>query len=90
MRRFSPSYFRRLVVRKARWNVQVNDLKNVARVIMGGTSYNEAIGNDPQHYVFIEADGEMEGLDNLRACREGAFHDQAEYAPIGFFCSRAE
>jgi uncharacterized protein len=52
-------------------DVQVNDLKNVARVIMGGSSYNEAIGNDPPHYVFIEADGEMEGLDNLRACSDG-------------------
>jgi uncharacterized protein len=51
--------------------VQIDDLKNVARVIMGGRSRSEAIGNDPPGYVFIEPDGEMEGLDNLRACCDG-------------------
>jgi uncharacterized protein len=51
--------------------LQINDLKNVARVIMGGHSHTEAIGNDPPCYVFVEADGEMEGLDNLRACGDG-------------------
>lgn len=51
--------------------VQIDDLKDVARVIMGGKSHSEAIGNDPPRYVFIEPDGEMEGLDNLRACRDG-------------------
>jgi uncharacterized protein len=51
--------------------VQIDDLRNVARVIMGGKSHSEAIGNDPPCYVFIEPDGEMEGLDNLRACRDG-------------------
>lgn len=51
--------------------VQIDDLKNVARVIMGGKSHSEAIGNDPPGYVFVEPDGEMEGLDNLRACCDG-------------------
>jgi uncharacterized protein len=51
--------------------VQINDLKNIARVIMGGRSHSEGIGNGPPCYVFIEPDGEMEGLDNLRACRNG-------------------
>lgn len=51
--------------------LQINNLKDVARVIMGGQSHSEAIGNGPPGYVFIEADGEMEGLDNLRACGEG-------------------
>ena len=52
-------------------DVQINDLKDVARVILGGKSLSEAIGNDPPRYVFIEPDGEMEGLDNLRACADG-------------------
>jgi len=52
-------------------DVQIDDLKNVARVIMGGRSRSEAIGNDPPGYVFIEPDGEMEGLDNLRSCCDG-------------------
>ncbi|HMD21687.1 MAG TPA: radical SAM protein [Alloacidobacterium sp.] len=51
--------------------ILIDDLKNVARVIMGGRSTSEAIGNDPPCYVFIEPDGEMEGLDNLRACSDG-------------------
>jgi uncharacterized protein len=51
--------------------VQIDDLKNVARVIMGGSSLSEAIGNSPPRYVFIEPDGEMEGLDTLRACEHG-------------------
>ncbi len=51
--------------------IQINDLKDIARVILGGKSSSEAIGNDPPRYVFIEADGEMEGLDNLRACGDG-------------------
>ena len=51
--------------------VQIDDLKDVARVVMGGKSHSEAIGNEPPCYVFVEPDGEMEGLDNLRACRDG-------------------
>jgi uncharacterized protein len=51
--------------------VQVEVLKNVARVIMGGKSRSEGIGNDPPCYVFVEPDGEMEGLDTLRAVAEG-------------------
>jgi uncharacterized protein len=66
-------------------DVQINDLKNVARVIMGGTSYTEAIGNDPPHYVFIEADGEMEGLDNLRACGEGLSKIKLNVRQADFF-----
>jgi uncharacterized protein len=51
--------------------LQINNLKDVARVIMGGMSHSEAIGNGPPCYVFVEPDGEMEGLDNLRACCNG-------------------
>jgi len=51
--------------------IQINDLKDVVRVIMGGRSHSEALGNYPPRYVFIEPDGEMEGLDNLRACCDG-------------------
>jgi uncharacterized protein len=51
--------------------IQIDDLKDIARVILGGRSHSEAIGNYPPCYVFIEPDGEMEGLDNLRACSDG-------------------
>lgn len=52
-------------------SVRVGDLYNMARIIMGGRSEIETLGNNPPLYVFIESDGEMEGLDNLRACGDG-------------------
>ena len=52
-------------------DVKIGDLYNMARIIMGGRSEIETLGNDPPLYVFIESDGEMEGLDNLRACADG-------------------
>ena len=52
-------------------DLQIGDLRNIARIILGGKSLSEGLGNDPPLYVFIEADGELEGLDNLRACADG-------------------
>jgi uncharacterized protein len=43
----------------------------MARIILGGRSEIETLGNSPPHYVFVESDGEIEGLDNLRACGDG-------------------
>jgi uncharacterized protein len=65
--------------------VRIDDLKNVARVIMGGRSHSEAIGNDPPCYVFIEPDGEMEGLDNLRACCDGLSRIKLNIRDSDFF-----
>jgi uncharacterized protein len=52
-------------------DIHIGDLRNMARIVMGGSSQIETIGNVPPQYVFIESDGELEGLDNLRACRDG-------------------
>lgn len=52
-------------------DVRVGDLWNMARIILGGTSEREGLGNTPPRYVFIESDGEIEGLDNLKVCRDG-------------------
>jgi uncharacterized protein len=52
-------------------DIQIGDLRNIARIILGGSSRIETLGNEPPRYVFIEADGELEGLDNLRACMNG-------------------
>jgi uncharacterized protein len=52
-------------------DIHIGDLRNIARIVMGGSSQIETIGNVPPQYVFIETDGELEGLDNLRACKEG-------------------
>jgi uncharacterized protein len=51
--------------------VQVADLWNMARVVLGGESIIETIGNKPSCFVFVESDGEIEGLDSLRVCKEG-------------------
>ena len=52
-------------------DIHVGDLRNLARIVMGGSSQIETLGNVPPRYVFIETDGELEGLDNLRACKNG-------------------
>jgi uncharacterized protein len=52
-------------------DIHVGDLRNMARIILGGRSRIETVGNVPPLYVFIESDGEIEGLDNLRACKDG-------------------
>lgn len=66
-------------------DIQINNLKDMARVIMGGQSHSEAIGNGPPGYVFIEADGEMEGLDNLRACADGLSRIKLNVRNSSFF-----
>jgi uncharacterized protein len=65
--------------------VQIEVLKNLARVIMGGKSHSEAIGNDPPCYVFVEPDGELEGLDNLRACSDGLSQTRLNIRDSDFF-----
>lgn len=51
--------------------IHIGDLRNMARIILGGRSHIETVGNVPPLYVFVESDGAMEGLDNLRACKDG-------------------
>lgn len=51
--------------------LNIVDLRNMARVIMGGSSRIETLGNNPPKYVFVETDGEIEGLDSLRVCSDG-------------------
>jgi uncharacterized protein len=52
-------------------DIHIGDLRNMARIILGGSSEIETVGNAPPLYVFIESDGGIEGLDNLRACEDG-------------------
>lgn len=52
-------------------DISIADLRNMARIILGGRSRIETFGNEPPSYVFVETDGEIEGLDNLRVCKEG-------------------
>lgn len=56
---------------KGTMELQIRDLWNIARIIMGGASRIETFGNRPPRYVFVESDGDIEGLDCLRSCKEG-------------------
>lgn len=44
---------------------------NIARVILGGESETDLLGNAPLRFVFVETDGALEALDVLRVCGHG-------------------
>ncbi len=46
-------------------------LRNMCRLIMGGESRSDMFGNSALGFVFVEVDGEIEGLDVLRLDGEG-------------------
>jgi uncharacterized protein len=52
-------------------DVKLRDFWNIARLILGGESQSDSLGNRPLQFVFVEADGSIEGLDVLRVCKEG-------------------
>lgn len=43
----------------------------MTRLVLGGKSRIDALGNAPFRYVFVETDGEIQGLDLLRLCGNG-------------------
>jgi uncharacterized protein len=43
----------------------------VTRLVLGGRSNIDMVGNEPFGFVFIEPDGAVEDLDALRVCRHG-------------------
>ena len=52
-------------------DVSVNPFLAIARAILGGESRVDFVGNRPFGFVFVEADGAIEGLDVLRVCGRG-------------------
>jgi uncharacterized protein len=44
---------------------------NIGRLILGGNSETDLLGNQPFRFVFVESNGAIEGLDVLRVCKEG-------------------
>jgi uncharacterized protein len=52
-------------------DVRIGDLWNIARVILGGSSEIDTIGNRPPLHACVETDGDIEGPDVLRVCAEG-------------------
>ncbi len=51
--------------------VSIREFLNLGRVIMGGSSQLEMIGNPPMRFVCVETDGSIQGLDKLRSCEDG-------------------
>ena len=43
----------------------------ITRLLLGGRSNIDMVGNEPFGFVFIEPDGAVEDLDSLRVCRNG-------------------
>jgi uncharacterized protein len=45
--------------------------RQIAKLILGGTSSLDTLGGGPLSFLFIEADGDIESLDVLRVCENG-------------------
>ncbi|WP_425098583.1 radical SAM protein [Tropicibacter sp. S64] len=54
--------------------VAVREFWNIARLILGGKTLLDSLGNPPIRFVGIQPDGAMESLDKLRVC-EPSFAD---------------
>lgn len=52
-------------------NIKIRIFYNMARLILGGNSQTDSMGNLPLRMLVIEADGSLEGLDVLRVCGNG-------------------
>lgn len=48
--------------------VRIRNFWTILRLLMGGSSRSDTFGNQPFQFLVVEADGEIEGLDCLRAC----------------------
>jgi uncharacterized protein len=51
--------------------VRIRLMWTMARLILGGESRLDMLGNPPLRYLFVEGDGSIEGLDVLRVCEHG-------------------
>jgi len=52
-------------------DVSIREFWNLGRLIMGGASQLDTIGNRPLDFVCVETDGSIQGLDKLRSCEDG-------------------
>ncbi len=53
---------------------EIREFWSIGRLLMGGTSLVDSLGNLPLQFVAVETDGEMEGLDKLKACGDRVTH----------------
>jgi|ERR1041385_981396 len=56
---------------KETMDVKISLFLTMARVILGGASKQDILGNHPLRFVFVETDGAIEALDVLRICQPG-------------------
>jgi uncharacterized protein len=52
-------------------DIRVRNFWEMARLIMGGDSHVDALGNRPLRFVIVNSAGDIEGLDVLKACDDG-------------------
>jgi uncharacterized protein len=52
-------------------DIRIRNFWDMARLIMGGRSGVDALGNQPLGFVAVAANGDVEGLDVLKACGDG-------------------
>jgi uncharacterized protein len=52
-------------------DIRIRNYWDIARLILGGDSQVDALGNRPLHFVVVNSAGDIEGLDVLKACENG-------------------
>lgn len=52
-------------------DIRIRNFWDIARAILGGPSHVDALGNRPLRYVVVACNGDIEGLDVLKACEDG-------------------
>jgi uncharacterized protein len=50
--------------------LSIREFRNLARVILGGSSRLETIGGPPLRFVVVDTDGSIQGHDDLRSCED--------------------
>jgi len=73
--------------------IRIRNFWDMARLILGGGSQVDALGNRPLYFLVINSAGDIEGLDVLKACDDGLvktglnvrdadFRDIAQVSPL--------
>jgi uncharacterized protein len=52
-------------------DVRIRNFWDMTRLVMGGDSQVDALGNRPLYFVVVNSAGDIEGLDVLKACDDG-------------------
>jgi uncharacterized protein len=52
-------------------DLRIRNFWDMARLIMGGDTSVDALGNEPLRFLVVASNGDIEGLDVLKACEDG-------------------